>query len=322
MTRATYNKLNNQFNNSYDEARLYCKELGIKYDNKNIAQTAAKSASAYGITIRDITYYHLLMIPDLCCHAYLIQGTKDPRLSTDDTVAHFSYNNSKAIRTKLQESRANAIKDIIVQGRQLNQRDPAYKKYFEQYYLTDEKILEKFMRVRNCSSLARLIEDEIECVRKLRSEIRRDILNDFKPSDKAIDTIDLLYNRFNKMSISPFIDSAMKSLIAVKLLCKSKNQDAIKYFLTTLQDAYKNICLDKNKVVTAYNNYGISGISRYFDKSQTDIGIDEINKFTIVWVACYTNIIQDCASLRVMLDKFKSGNAPSVEDLRDYGLMI
>ena len=319
MTSATYNKLNQQFNNSYDEARLYCKELGIKYDNKNIAKTAAKSTSAYGITIRDVTYYHLLMIPDLCCHAYLIQGTKDPRLSTDDTVAHFSYNNSKAIRTKLQESRANAIKDIIVQGRQLNQRDPAYKKYFEQYYLTDEKILEKFMTVRNCSSLAILIEDEIECVRKLRSEIRRDILNNFKPSDKDIDTIDLLYNRFNKMSISPFIDSAKKSLRAVKLVCKSKNQDAIKYLLTTLQNAYKDICLNKDKMVTAYNNneIGIPGISKYFDKSQTDIGIEEINNFTIVWVACYTSIIQDCASLRVMLDKFKSGNVPSLEDLRD-----
>ena len=310
------------FNNNVDEVKQYCDEIGVKYDNKNIINIAQKNKPV-GFT-KDLTYYHLLLIPDLCAHAYLIQGTKDPHIPEDYSDANFSYNNSKRQREKVQQSRAEMIKNVIVQGRNLNKKDPAYQKYFDEFYLTDEKILEKFTNVVTLRDLRSLIKDEISSVTKMVSITRRNIIN-FGIKDELIETFDLLTAKFNSMNVKGFIKTATATIDIINYALTHLRKDYNDAFLAIIELLMRGFTvLDKNNFTSNifYNNNDIKLRAR-LAQVKTNITNGNvlspelyISDCSLAWVVYYTRIVETLSTINSYIDNLKSGKITSDDILK------
>ena len=297
-------------NMNIDDIQKQCLDLGIKYDNNAIYKVADKGFIS-GQT--ELTFYHLLLVPDLCCHAYLIQGTKDPKLDKDDRVAHFSYKNSLAIRRILNKKRANAIKDIIVQGRNLNPNDPAYKKYFEDYYMTDQKILDKFMRVRNLTSMVSLIKDEMQAVETMRIDMRKRLRN-IDSLGGSFDISDMLYRKFCNQPVQVFITSANDSIRTLREVIKTRNKLDSRDFerinsdmQRMFQKVLKDTPLDSNEYSSSY----LSPIGATYNEDTLTY------TFTVIWASLYTQIVTSMAELNAVVDKINDGSY-SMDEFSKY----
>ena len=289
--------------------RQRCLNLGIKYDNNTIGSTAVKG---YVNSKIDLTYFHLLFIPDLCCHAYLIQGSKNS--NDKNSVAHFSYNNSRNIREKLIANRARAIKGIIVQGRNLNPKDPAYKRYFEDYYLTDQKILDKFMQVKDLTSLISLIQDEKNAVTEMRRDIRGKLhLLDVK--NEIFDIVDMLYKKFCDMPVQLFTVTADDSISSLRKIIERRNTLTPENFVEIRRDleiSYKYLVKDTPLDQTTGQRM-ISVLGEINDDDSA------INVFTVFWASLYTSIAASAAEISSLVYKINNGTY-GPDDLLKYAL--
>ena len=118
--------------------------MGIKYSKSDVAPKLSKPIRS----MQDFTWAHLYLVPDLCAKSYIIVGHNNmtsPRGS--NKAEDFNFENSNTYRENLMKERKNAIKDTLVQGRNLNPNDPAYRKYFDDFFMTDAKYIEKFANV-------------------------------------------------------------------------------------------------------------------------------------------------------------------------------
>lgn len=297
-------------NMNINDMQKQCLDLGIKYDNDTIYKVAAKG---FVHDQSELTFYHLLLVPDLCCHAYLIQGTKDPKLDKDDPVAHFSYKNSLAIRSALNKKRANAIKDIIVQGRNLNPNDPAYKKYFENYYMTDQRILDKFMRVRNLTSMISLITDEIQAVETMRIDMRKRLRN-INATSGSFDISDMLYKKFCDQPVQVFTTSARDSIDTLREVIKKRNELDSRDFEridSDMQRMFQKVLKDTPLDCNEYSSQYLSPIGATYNEDTT------VYTFTVIWASLYTQIVTSMAELNAVVDKINDGSY-SLDEFSKY----
>jgi hypothetical protein len=281
-----------------------CIELGIKYDNQNISKIARQGS----ISQSGLTYTHLLFIPDLCSKAYLIQGTKDPRSSSSDNkVAHFSYNNSRNERKNIQQGRAKAITDVIVQGRNLNPNDPAYQKYYEDFFLTDEKLIKKYILVRNIFDFRTIINEMINAIGINAKKVRTAILNLQDNPDVDDETFDGLYKAYASVYLRRFKEEANTLLAAVEDIISNKKykESGIEGTIKQISDALELAYGDDDPTYS----YGKRGrFSELYSSSGN-------YKNMVKWVKTYAETIATFAKIMAAIDNIRKGD---IAKLRDF----
>jgi predicted metal-dependent peptidase len=212
-------KLAYRANQGYNDSQDECKRMGIKYSKSDVAPKLPKPIRS----MHDFVWAHLYLVPDLCARSYIIVGHNnivDRRGS--NAPEDFNFDNSSTYRENLQRSRKEAIAGIIVQGRNLNPNDPAYRKYFEQAFMTDAKYIERFSNVKSVFEVRSYVTALVDAVNAHASKTRKALLEAHTNGILDEDLFDCLYNKFTQSYIKTFRQKAADCLSVIDKIVAEK----------------------------------------------------------------------------------------------------
>ena len=225
-------------NQGYQQEIDECKRMGIKYSKSDVAPKLSKPIRS----MNDFTWAHLYLVPDLCAKSYIIVGHNNmtsPRGS--NKVEDFNYENSKTYRENLIRDRKNAIKDTLIQGRNLNPKDPAYRRYFDDYFMTDAKYIERFANVRSIFEIRAYINSLIDAVNSHASKARKAMVEAHTSGLIDDELFDGLYGRFTQSYIKRFRTEAADCLSAIdKIIADKSFATYAKYYKDDMESLYRN----------------------------------------------------------------------------------
>jgi hypothetical protein len=231
-------KLAYRANQGYQQEIDDCKRMGIKFSKSDVAPKLSKTIRS----MHDFTWAHLYLVPDLCAKSYIIVGHNNmtsPRGS--NKAEDFNYENSNTYRENLMRDRKNAIKDTLVQGRNLNPNDPAYRRYFDGYFMTDAKFIERFANVRSIFEIRGYINSLITAVNDHAAKARRALIEAHTSGAIDDDIFDGLYGRFTQSYIKQFKREAADCLAAVdKVVADKKYTEYAKSYKDDMQNLYRD----------------------------------------------------------------------------------
>lgn len=210
-------------NQGYSDAIDDCKRMGIKYSKADVAPKLTKRVR----DMHDFVWAHLYLVPDLCAKSYIIVGHNN-MLDRRGTNApeDFNYDNSSTYRANLQESRRKAIAGILVQGRNLNPNDPAYRRYFEQAFMTDAKYIERFANVKSVFEVRSYVSALIEAVNAHATKTRKALLEAHSNGVIDDDIFDCLYNKFTQSYLKTFRKNASDCMAVIDKIVADKKFDS------------------------------------------------------------------------------------------------
>lgn len=231
-------KLAYRANQGYQQEIDECKRLGIKYSKSDVAPKLSRPI----ITMRDFTWAHLYLVPDLCAKSYIIVGHNNMKSPLGSNKAEdFNYENSNIYRQNLMKERKTAILNTIVQGRNLNPKDPAYRRYFDNYFVTDAKLIENFANVRTIFEIRGYVNSLITAVNDHASKVRKSLIEAHTSGLIDDDIFDGLYALFTQSYIKRFKNDAAQFLEGVdKTIADKKYAENAKYYKKGMQLLYKN----------------------------------------------------------------------------------
>ena len=231
-------KLAYRANQGYQQEIDDCKRMGIKYSKSDVAPKLSKPIRS----MQDFTWAHLYLVPDLCAKSYIIVGYNNmtsPRGS--NKAEDFNFENSNTYRENLMKERKNAIKDTLVQGRNLNPNDPAYRKYFDDFFMTDAKYIEKFANVRSIFEIRGYINSLITAVNEHASKVRKALIEAHNNGIIDDELFDGLYGHFTQSYIKQFRSDASDCLAAVdKIIASKQYSEYAKIYRDSMQSLYKD----------------------------------------------------------------------------------
>ena len=231
-------KLALRANQGYQKEIDECMALGIKYSKKDVAPKLSKRISS----MYDFTWAHLYLVPDLCAKSYIIVGHNNltnPRGS--NKAEDFNYENSSTYRKRLMNDRKYAIYNTLVQGRNLNPKDPAYRRYFEDYFMTDAKLIKEFANVRSIFEIRGYVNSLITAVNEHAVKTRKALLEAHTNGAIDDDIFDGLYGHFTQCYIKRFKKDAAACLADIdKVIANKEYKDAAGSYQSDMNSLYRN----------------------------------------------------------------------------------
>ena len=232
-------KLALRANQGYQKEIDECMALGIKYSKKDVAPKLSKRISS----MYDFTWAHLYLVPDLCAKSYIIVGHNNltnPRGS--NKAEDFNYENSSTYRKRLMNDRKNAIYNTLVQGRNLNPKDPAYIRYFEKYFMTDAKLIKEFANVRTIFEIRGYVNSLITAVNEHAVKTRKALIEAHTSGAIDDEIFDGLYGHFTQSYLKRFKKEASSILADIDRVISYKlYKDYAESYQNDMNALYRNL---------------------------------------------------------------------------------
>ena len=225
-------------NQGYQDKIDECKRLGIKYSKSDVVPKLLKPIRS----MRDFTWAHLYLVPDLCAKSYIIVGNNNlTHPYGSNKPEDFNYQNSNTYRETLTRKRQEAIKDTLVQGKNLNPKDPFYQRYFIKYFMTDSKLITKFANVKSIFDIRGSIKALVDSVNDHASKVRKALFEAHNSGAIDDDIFDGLYAQFTQSYTRHFRQDAADCLAPIDKIVADRSYDTYgKSYKDQMELLYRN----------------------------------------------------------------------------------
>ena len=137
--------------------------------------------------------------------------------------------------------RKNAIYNTLVQGRNLNPKDPAYIRYFNNYFMTDAKLIKEFANVRTIFEIRGYVNSLITAVNEHAVKTRKALIEAHANGAIDDDIFDGLYGHFTQCYIQKFKKEAAKCLAHIdRVIANKEYKDVADSYKSDMNSLYRN----------------------------------------------------------------------------------